>query len=77
MKNKINDCNTEWIGMPEFIQKNMKPYKKLIINFDNESAVIEFEKLIGRKLGCQPSITYPERIIRKVCDKRYYEEKKK
>lgn len=40
----------EWVGMPEFIQNKIKPYKELIVRFDTEADYLEFQSLINQKL---------------------------
>lgn len=44
------DTNTEWGGMPEFVQEKIEPFKTLIIRFDTEDDYINFQKLIGQTL---------------------------
>jgi len=50
-----------WVGMPEFIQENNPPYKKIIISFRNEEDYNEFAKLIDQNLSDKTkSIWYPK-----------------
>lgn len=39
-----------WIGMPEFKQDKVEPYKKLIVRFETKEDYEEFAKLIDQKL---------------------------
>jgi len=39
----------EWIGMPEFIQNEQKPYAKIILRVESESSLKELEKLLDQK----------------------------
>lgn len=39
-----------WVGMPEFIQEDNPPYKKLIMSFRNKEDYDAFAKLIDQKL---------------------------
>jgi hypothetical protein len=47
---KIIDPNEEWQDMPEFVQEDLAPYHKIIVNFRNEEDVVAFGKLIGQKI---------------------------
>jgi hypothetical protein len=50
----------EWTGMPEFVQEKKKPYKELIVRFDDEAAYLEFQKLIDQDLTIKTkSIWHP------------------
>ena len=78
MKNKIdketNNWKEEWQNMPEFKAEKIQSYKKIVVHFNDQEGVEAFEELIGQKLGKQPSIAYPSRIVRTYSDKRYYDE---
>lgn len=39
-----------WVGMPEFVQENNPPYKKIIVSFRNKEDYEEFAKLIDQNL---------------------------
>lgn len=55
------DWAAHWQGMPEFKQEKQKPYKELIMRFDNEKDYQEFAELIGQKLtGATKSAWYPK-----------------
>lgn len=45
-----NNWVKEWIGMPEFIQEDLPPFKTINLNFKNEKDVNEFAKLINQKI---------------------------
>jgi len=45
------DPNSEWKGMPEFVQDKQKPYAMINVRFDSEEALQEFATLIGQKLN--------------------------
>jgi hypothetical protein len=50
-----------WVGMPEFEQKDNKTYKTIYVHFRNEEDYQEFAKLIGQKLTNKTkSIWHPE-----------------
>lgn len=58
--NDLFDKYPEWVGMPEFVQEKKKPYKELIVRFDDEVAYLEFQKLIGQELTIKTkSIWHP------------------
>ena len=40
----------EWEGMPEFIQKDLQPVQKIVVNFLTREDVEAFAKLTGHKL---------------------------
>jgi len=67
-----------WRNMPEFVQKNIKPYRTLIVRFESEEGVQEFAKLIEQKLTKNTkSIWHPVLVRGKNCmdsTKRYVDE---
>lgn len=70
-----NEWQKEWKGMPEFIQEDLTSYRKIVVHFKCKEDVEAFSKLIGQKISPkQPSIAYPERVIRRYADKRYIDE---
>lgn len=40
----------EWLDMPEFIQKDLSPIKRITVNFNSKEDIEAFEILIGQKL---------------------------
>ena len=40
----------EWVGMPEFIQEDKKPFQQITIHFETPEDVQKFAQVIGRKL---------------------------
>lgn len=46
----FNGIESDWVGMPEFIQEKKEPFSKIIIRFESESDLNDFSKLIGQKL---------------------------
>jgi hypothetical protein len=64
-----------WKGMPEFVQEDNPPYKKIIVSFRNEEDYEEFAKLISQKLTDKTkSIWYPKLDIDDNALKRWIEE---
>lgn len=50
-----------WTGMPEFVQEDNPPFKRLIISFRNEDDYNEFAKLVDQNLSEKTkSIWYPK-----------------
>ena len=43
-----SDAEKEWVGMPEFVQKEKKPYREIVIRFNNEKDIKKFAKRIKR-----------------------------
>jgi hypothetical protein len=76
MKNADINWKEEWKGMPEFKAEKIVPFRKVVVHFYDQAGVDAFEELIGKKIGKQPSIGFPERVVRKYSDKRYFEEAK-
>ena len=51
---------TEWQDMPEFQQEDTSAYKKIIISFQDDKAVKDFEKLMGQRITDKTkSLWYP------------------
>lgn len=50
-----------WVGMPEFVQENNPPHRRLIISFRNEEDYKEFAQLIDQNLSEKTkSIWFPK-----------------
>lgn len=50
-----------WIGMPEYVQEENPPYKRVIVSFRNEEDYKEFAKLVSQNLTIKTkSIWYPK-----------------
>ena len=70
-----SDAEKEWVGMPEFVQKEKEPYQKIILRFNNRKDVKRFAKLVGQKITPRTkSMWYPKIIIDRYMDKRYVDE---
>jgi hypothetical protein len=55
-----NECSTQWIGMPEFVNEEVNPYARIVVRFDNADSLAEFAKLINQHLTHKTlSIWYP------------------
>jgi len=61
-----------WKGMPEFVQKDLAPWKSIYVHFENRQDMESFSKLVGQQIGLNTrSIWYPEAEIARLADKRY------
>lgn len=64
-----------WKGMPEFVQEDNPPFKKIFVSFRNEEDYKEFANLIDQKLTEKTkSIWYPKLDIDDNALKRWIEE---
>lgn len=65
-----------WKHMPEFENEKNKPYKKLIVTFENEDDYIKFQETINQTLTKNTkSVWFPKKENEKNCMYRWiYEE---
>lgn len=57
-----DDWRKEWVGMPEFIQEQERPYSKIIVRIADEETLQRFAELIGQPLTpLTKSIWFPKR----------------
>lgn len=62
----INDVSEHWKDMPEFNQENIKPYKTLLVHFENEKHINEFAKKLGQTINIKTKyIFYPKQVREK------------
>lgn len=62
----------EWRQMPEFVQKNLEPWKQIVVSFESEADMKKFAQLIGQPLTYRTrSVWYPEAQIGRMTDKMY------
>lgn len=62
-----------WMDMPEFIQEEAGPFKKVIVSFRNEEDYNEFAELLKQKLTPKTkSIWYPALAKDANCLKRWF-----
>lgn len=63
---KFCEWSSEWQGMPEYDQKDAKPYQQIILSFEKREDVIEFSKLIDQKITDKTkSLWFPKLKIEK------------
>lgn len=66
-----------WVGMPEFVQEDQTSYRSIIVHFKDETAVKDFEELIGYSLdstfggAAGKCIWFPQEQVVWNKDKRY------
>lgn len=79
MSNKRKDVvESEWKGMPEFIQEKQEPHAKLTIRFRNQNDLDEFSELIGQKLTNKTKSIWFPKLDRGInSGKRYIDEDEK
>lgn len=47
---RIKPWETEWVGMPEFVQNKQECFAKIIFRFNSQEDLDSFSKLIGQRL---------------------------
>lgn len=71
-------ASEHWKGMPEFTEKALAPYQKVVVNIVDEAAALKFFKLIGQPYTKKTrSVWFPEVEEKKYIDKRYTDKPKK
>lgn len=69
------ECEKEWKDMPEFMQKDLDPYKQITVNFETEADMLAFAKLVNQRVTyTTKSIWYPKVDYEKIINKRYVDE---
>lgn len=71
-ENKLEAWQSEWVGMPEFVQEKQTPYAQIIFRFRNEDDLQEFAKLIGQKLTPKTKSAWFPKIVRGLNSKKRY-----
>ena len=72
---KKEDWEEHWQNMPEFNQKDLSPFKSLIVHFANRNDMDAFAKIVGQRvLSTTQSIWFPKALIGKFGDKKYIDE---
>jgi hypothetical protein len=63
-----------WKGMPEYVSKNLRPFKTIYVHFEDRESMQAFAKLLCQTITLETkSIWYPEAEIGVAADKRYIE----
>ena len=70
---KVGDAwEKHWRGMPEFIQRDLSPFKTIYVHFETREDMHAFADLVGQRIGLNTrSIWYPEAEIGRFAGKRY------
>jgi hypothetical protein len=72
---EFTEWRKEWQDMPEFVQKNLMPYRTLYIHFENEEDIAEFGKLIESNITADTKFFwFPRQEKRVLKNKRYIDE---
>lgn len=58
------DPNSEWDGMPEFVQDDMTPHRTLHVHFADEAAVQDFQRLIEQEFSPEARYIFHPRQAR-------------
>jgi len=73
-KKKDEEWKKEWQDMPEFVQKDLTSFRKIVVHFRNQADIDKFSKLIKQKITKAPSLWYPKWKKRRYADKEYVDE---
>jgi hypothetical protein len=69
------DWKKEWQGMPEYVQKDLRPFQQITINFECREDVQAFAKLVGQKLTDETdTMWFPLKVPEVIKNKRYVSE---
>lgn len=63
-----------WRGMPEYANRNLEPWKSVLVHFACREDMDAFAELVGQTvpgIGPGGSIWYPKAEINRMVDKRY------
>lgn len=71
-----SDAEKEWVGMPEFIHKERKPFREIVIRFTNEKDIQIFAKKIKHTVTSKTKFIWFSKINFKGRDikRRYIDE---
>lgn len=66
---------SEWVGMPEFVQEDLSSHRKIVVHFRNDDDVAAFARLIEQTITPrQKSLWYPAAQPRRYAHLRYVDE---
>ena len=64
----------EWRGMPEFNQPDNAAFRQIIISFDDQAGIDQFEALLGANITAKTkSLWFPHRDKNNVVDLFYFD----
>ncbi|MFA7407648.1 MAG: hypothetical protein WCY93_07400 [Anaerolineaceae bacterium] len=56
----VNNWEDHWKGMPDYVNEDKTPIKKMLVTFYTEEAIQEFAELVGQKITKKTrSMSYP------------------
>jgi hypothetical protein len=62
----------EWVGMPEYIQEQQRPFSQIIVRFKTEEDLNEFAAMIEQKLTPKTKSIWHPKLIRGLHGKKSY-----
>jgi len=71
---KLFEQESEWQGMPEFIQGKQREYAKIIVRFRNQEDLNDFARLIGQTLNAKSQCTWHPKLLPKKVITKYVDE---
>ena len=67
--------DSEWVGMPEFVQEKQEPYAKIIIRVETEEELAELARRLEQPLNKKTKSIWFPKLIRGVnSSKRWVDE---
>jgi hypothetical protein len=65
----------EWKGMPEFCQKDIMPFRTIMVHFESQEDIKKFSALIDQNITILTKyVWYPKQDIKSVSKKRWCDE---
>ena len=72
---EFTNWEKEWVGMPEFSQQDLTPFRVINVRFKSEDDVLKFAKLIGQTITPkQKALWFPFSEFRRASHLRYVDE---
>ena len=72
---EMDSATKEWVGMPEFVQDDLSPFRVINVRFRNAQDVAKFEELMGQRITeKQKTIWFPYAEPRLRAHLRYVDE---
>lgn len=72
---EFTNWEKEWVGMPEFSQQDLTPFRVINVRFKSENDVLQFAKLIGQTITPkQKALWFPFAEFRRASHLRYVDE---
>lgn len=54
----VPEVETEWVGMPTFVNEDKTPFRQIIVSFENEADVAEFARRLEVELTPKTKSVY-------------------